>query len=112
MELLQLGVLFIVLFVVFVLGGAYGWDLRERHAKRTLESLSKKVEETLTEEVKNVIHITVEEHNGVLFVYNKEDHNFMAQGSTAMELEKNLSERFPGKRFACSEEHMKLLRVM
>jgi hypothetical protein len=43
----------------------------------------------------------------MLFVYDKETKQFMAQGSSKEDVEKVLVERFPGKRFACPESILK-----
>ena len=43
----------------------------------------------------------------MLFVYDKDTEQFMAQGSTREAVEKVLVERFPGKRFACHESTLK-----
>jgi hypothetical protein len=43
----------------------------------------------------------------MLFVYDKDTKQFMAQGSSKEAVEKVLVERFPGKRFACHESTLK-----
>jgi len=52
------------------------------------------------------IQITIEKHGDMIYVYNKETKQFMAQGKTQGELEKILLEKFPGKRFAASESDL------
>jgi hypothetical protein len=100
---------FVLIFIVavfFWIHGAYsGWKAREEHARKVTEELLKniKVEE---EEEDNLVQITIEEHQGILYVYDKENNSFMAQGKTREELEDNLSSRFPGKRFAASSEDL------
>lgn len=97
----------IAIFVVaFIFGGGYGWHLRERHAERVLNHMIQQVEkETIQSE--HMIPITIEEHNGHLYVYNKENNSFLAQAATADELEEVLMERFPGKKFSCNEKTLK-----
>ena len=43
----------------------------------------------------------------MLYVYDKDTKQFMAQGSSKEDVEKVLVERFPGKRFACHESVLK-----
>jgi hypothetical protein len=47
-----------------------------------------------------------------LFIYKKEDGQFMVQGTSFKELNDALENRFPGKRFACSEEHLQILKAL
>lgn len=44
-----------------------------------------------------MLAVTVERHNGVIFCYSKEDNQFLCQGSTADELRKAFGSRFPDK---------------
>jgi hypothetical protein len=96
---------------IFILGTLYGWHLRERYATRMLQKLATHIfEEQVSNE--NTIQITVEKHNATLFIYRKEDGQFIAQGSSFKELNDALENRFPGKRFACSEEHLQIIKAL
>lgn len=55
------------------------------------------------EESEDVIHINIEKHNGMLYVYDKKTNTFMAQAESKEKLEDALQKRYPNKRFACSE---------
>jgi hypothetical protein len=96
---------FILLFIVsvfFWLHGVYtGWKAREEHTKKLLENLLDKEEKD-----EAAIHITIEKHYDILYVYDKTDKTFLAQGKTRKELEEMLSTRFPGKQFAASQEDL------
>ena len=96
-------IILLAVVVSFVLGGAYGWNLRERFAARVLERLVTKVEE---ESKPDYIKVVIEKHNDVFYVYNKETNQFMGQGSSKEELEDLLHKNFPGKRFGASEENL------
>lgn len=100
-----------IFIVAFVLGGRYGWGLRERVAQRVVDKVIKQAEEK-QEERKDLIQILVEKHHNHLYIYNKENNQFMAQGSTMEELNKALESRFPGKKFACSEEHLAMIKEL
>lgn len=99
-------------FLCFVWGIVTGWTAREKHAINRTKNLVEEIQEQVQEVVKDMIPIVVEKHQNTLYVYNKENNEFMAQGANVQELEENLNKRYPGKRFACSEEHMSLLKVM
>ena len=101
MELILLAVL---IFVVWIMGAVSGWNAREKHAKQQIDKLFEQIEEVEEEEL---IHIVIEKHNDMLFVYDKDTKQFMAQGSSKEDVEKVLVERFPGKRFACHESTLK-----
>jgi Flp pilus assembly protein TadB len=104
MEILDLLVSLLVIGFIFATGALYGWNLRERQAERRLKAFSEMVEERLGEEIENMIHIVIEQHDGMLFVYNKEDKSFMAQGKNRDEVENALQTRYPDKKFACDHE--------
>ena len=98
---------FLILFVAVLLGVIIGWSLREAvamHQVKTLLEDLKTTTEDQPEEDTNRIRINVEKHHGVWYVYSKDKNEFMAQGATRAELEAALTERFPGKRFACDEK--------
>ena len=99
-----------IFIVAFVLGGVYGYNLRERIAQRVIEKTLSQLEKVQEEVRKDLIHITVEKHESRLFIYNKESNEFMAQGTTMDELNDALEKRFPGKKFACSEEHLEIIK--
>jgi cytochrome c-type biogenesis protein CcmH/NrfF len=101
---MELILLLVFTFIVWILGGVYGWHARERYAKRQMEKFFDQVEEANEEEL---LHIIIEKHNDMLFVYDKDTKQFMAQGSSKEDVEKVLVERFPGKRFACPESILK-----
>jgi hypothetical protein len=101
MEFILLAVL---IFVVWIMGAVSGWNAREKYAKQQIDKLFEQIEEVEDEEL---IHIVIEKHNDMLFVYDKDTKQFMAQGSSKEDVEKVLVERFPGKRFACTESILK-----
>jgi len=97
---------FLLFIVAFFMGTVYGWNLRERHAKKFIESLAEAAQE---EEDDTVVRIFIERHNGQLFAYHKDNSRFIAQASTRNELEQKLNEAYPGKRFGVS--HTNLLEI-
>ena len=101
---MELILLVVFTFVVWVMGAVSGWNAREKHAKQQMEKFFERVDEANEEEL---LHIIIEKHNDMLFVYDKDTKQFMAQGSTKEAVEKILVERFPGKRFACHESTLK-----
>lgn len=101
-----LGILLGVIF--FVLGFIQGWRMRELYAVKKLDELLNKVEQEVDEEIKeSIIPITIEKHQDTYFVYGVNDNQFIAQGNNRWELEKNLETRYPGKKFAASNENLK-----
>lgn len=98
---------FFILFGAIVFGIVVGWNARELHAKSTLKKLALTLQEKLEEDEENRIRVSIELHNNHFYVYDTENNKFMAQAGTREELENILVERFPGKKFACSEENLK-----
>jgi len=101
---MELILLVVYTFIVWLGGSIAGWNAREKHAKRQMEKFFANVDEAEEEEQ---IHIIIEKHNDMLYVYDKDTNQFMAQGSTKEDVEKVLVQRFPGKRFACHESILK-----
>ena len=99
---MEIILLVVFTFVVWLMGAVSGWNSRERHAKKQMEKFFERVDEAEEEQ----IHIIIEKHNDMLYVYNKDTKQFMAQGSSKEDVEKVLVERFPGKRFACAESNL------
>jgi len=100
---MEIILLVVYTFIVWLGGSIAGWNAREKHAKRQME----KFFETGDEAEEEQIHIIIEKHNNMLYVYDKDTKQFMAQGSSKEAVEKLLVERFPGKRFACPESILK-----
>jgi hypothetical protein len=103
---MEIILLVVFTFVVWVMGAVSGWNAREKHAKTQVEKHFQSIQE-FVEEQEEQIHIIIEKHNDMLFVYDKETKQFMAQGTSKEDVEKVLVERFPGKRFACPESILK-----
>jgi hypothetical protein len=104
---MEIILLVVFTFVVWVMGAVSGWNAREKHAKTQVEKHFKHIQEFVEEQEEEQIHIIIEKHNDMLFVYDKETKQFMAQGTSKEDVEKVLVERFPGKRFACHESVLK-----
>ena len=101
---MEIILLVVFTFVIWIMGAVSGWNAREKYAKRQMEKFFERVDEAEEEEQ---IHIIIEKHNDMLFVYDKDTKQFMAQGSSKEDVEKILIERFPGKSFACHESILK-----
>lgn len=95
-----------ILVVTFLFGINLGWNAREMYAKQKLEELFSEfnVPENLTEDI---IRIKIERDNGTFFAYHEENNLFIVQANTRAELERNLSELFPNKKFGCSATNLK-----
>jgi hypothetical protein len=103
---MEIILLVVFTFVAWVVGVKSGWDARERHASKITKQFLDAMQDA-EEQEEEQIHIIIEKHNDMLFVYDKETQQFMAQGTSKEDVEKVLVERFPGKRFACPESILK-----
>jgi len=101
----------ILMLLVMVVCFISGWIAREiaasRRIDRLMESVQVDIREKIEQELENLIPIKIEYDNSTFFVYNNDDHTFMAQGATRKELETNLEKRYPGKRFAARPENLR-----
>ena len=99
---MEIILLVVFTFVVWVMGAVSGWNARETHARKITEEFLENMQQSVQED-DSVIHITIEKHNNVFYVYDRDTNEFMAQGNTQSEVENNLRKRFPGKSFGCAE---------
>lgn len=53
-----------------------------------------------------VVPSRLEEYGGMLFLYNKETNEYIGQGLTLAELERNVKNRFPEKLFNVKQEEI------
>lgn len=100
--LYYLGIIFATMLVFFI-GTIYGWALHQRMIARRIRNALSSLSEKLDGEV---IQINIEKHDDMIYVYNKETKQFMAQGKTRSEVENALADKFPGKRFAAPESEL------
>ena len=103
---MEIILLVVFTFVVWLMGAVSGWNSRERHAKKQIKKHFKTIQQ-FEEQEEEQIHIIIEKHNDMLYVYDKDTKQFMAQGSSMEDVEKVLVQRFPGKHFACHESILK-----
>jgi len=102
---MEILLLFIACLFFFLYGTYCGWIAREKHAINVIEQIAEKI--NVQEVLSNVIPVTIEKVDGMLYVYNGEDNTFMAQGKDRKSLEAALEERFPGKTFAANSSNIK-----
>lgn len=96
------------LFLVLAIGFLMGWHQREQWAKKKVDYLMGQLNTALDEQINDSkIQIKIERHSGVLYVFNKENDEFMAQGATRDELEDALKVKYPNKVFLATTENLK-----
>ena len=94
----------LALFGAWLFGALYGWQAHSRMVERNIRHFIHAMHEDITS---NFIKIKIERHNDMLYVYDLETNQFMAQGKNEQELTNQLREKFPGKGFAASNEDIK-----
>lgn len=86
--------------IIFFIGMLYGWGLHQRMMVRRIRSALSELGQTLEDEI---VEVSIEKHDDVIYVYDKHTKQFMAQGKDRKEVEQILAEKFPGKRFAAPQ---------
>jgi hypothetical protein len=98
---------FLILFVAMIIGFSIGWNVRERvaivKANRMLAEIEQELEQDTDPEV---IKITIEKDNGILFAYHKDSSQFITQATDRKELENKLAELYPGKTFGVTPKNL------
>ena len=87
---------------VLVFGFVLGWWFREFVATIKIKQLIESAELSA-----DVVRIRLERMNGMIYIYNMETNEFMAQGKTRNVVERNLKERFPDTVFAATDENLR-----
>jgi hypothetical protein len=100
-----------ILIVVgaLIIGFSIGWNLREKVAVVKANKMLAEIEQELEQDAEldpEVIKITIEKDNGILFAYHKDSNQFIAQANDRKELEKKLSELYPGKTFGVTPKNL------
>jgi len=97
----------LILFVAMIIGFSLGWNLREKFAIIKTNRLLAEIEQDLDQDTnQEVIQITIEKDNGILFAYHKDSSQFITQAIDRKELEKKLAELFPGKTFGVTPKNL------
>ena len=89
--------------IVLVFGFVVGWWYREFVAGLKIKHLLESVEE----HTRDVVRIRIERMDGMIYIYNMETNEFMAQGETRNVVERNLKKRFPDTVFAATDENLR-----
>ena len=90
-----------------IIGFSLGWNLRERVAVVKAHRMLSEIEQELDQDTDpEVVKITIEKDNGILFAYHKDSSQFITQANDRKELENKLSELFPGKKFGVTPKNL------
>jgi hypothetical protein len=90
-----------------IIGFSIGWNLRERVAIVKTNRMLAEIEQELEQDTDSeVIRITIEKDNGILFAYHKDSSQFITQANDRKELEKKLAELYPGKTFGVTPKNL------
>ena len=99
-------VMVVLVCVIWLIGAVQGWQAHERMVRRNIRHAIYEFEDHINE---TYIKIKIEKHNGMLYVYDYTTNAFMAQGTNRFEVEKQLQEKFPNRKFAADTEQIALL---
>lgn len=95
------------LLVAFI----WGYRFREYLATKKMDTLigilNEQAKEREQEIQKNVMFVTIEKHNDMFLVYEKDTNKFLTQSTNQKELGENLKKMFPNKRFAASHQNLR-----
>jgi len=97
----------LILVGAVIIGFSIGWNLRERVAIVKANRMLADIEQELEQETDpEVIRITIEKHNDMLFAYHKDSSQFITQANDRKELETKLAELYPGKTFGVTPKNL------
>lgn len=83
--------------LAIVIGIAWGWWAREKHAEKQVNKLFSRLDAAADEEQgDNHIIARVEKHGDMFYLFDEKNDHFLAQGRTWEEILEILSDRFRG----------------
>lgn len=94
----------IVAAIVYAVGFKRGYEFREKEAVNKIQQTIDRLEEEISE---TLIRVRLEKFGDVVYVYNEDTNEFMAQGVNHESISDILKVRFPGKRFAAKPDNLK-----
>lgn len=98
------------ILIAVLIGGLCGYYIRKLidryESYKALKELDEVVNEKLTMLREKIIPSRLEEENGMLFLYNRNTNEFLGQGSSFEELERNMKEKYPDKLFNVPQEEL------
>ncbi len=84
-----------------------GWHAREAYAKHTMEKLFSQMEED--EQDEDVVRIYFEKEQGLVFAYNYDTNEFIAQGKDRESLLTAMVTRYPNTKFIVEKDLLETL---
>ena len=113
----------VYMIVAFVIGYCIGSVTMLRKTQKDIDSLDdlddeeyEWNEEQLSQvnnlEQQKRIMITIEVHDGTIFIYNADTGKYMAHGKTHESVKQQLVEKFPDTIFGATEENIKILETL
>ncbi len=70
------------------------------------ELLLEKIKEHNDQVLNSIIHVEIEKHNDVFYLFEKDTHRFIAQGTNFEEVKKNCEIRFKDKAVVANEDQL------
>jgi ectoine hydroxylase-related dioxygenase (phytanoyl-CoA dioxygenase family) len=71
--------------------------------------LTKQIEEMAQQIKEQIIHVDIEKHGNMFYLYEKDTNRFIAQGTSFDEVKENCEARFKGKSVVGNEDQMNQL---
>lgn len=94
----------VVAVIVYVIAFKRGYEYRESLAVTKIQETIDRMEEEIAD---TLVKVRLEKVENVVYVYNEETSEFMAQGYDNESISSILRDRFPGKRFAAADDNLK-----
>ena len=73
------------------------------------EALVEQIKDMQAQIKNNVIHVEIEKHNDVFYLFEKDTHRFIAQGSNFDEVKQHCQTRFKDKAVVANEDQIEQL---
>lgn len=78
----------------------------ETYLEAKNEVLAKQVEDMTKQIKEQIIHVNIEKHGGMFYLFEKDTNRFIAQGTNFEEVQKHCVTRFRGKSVVADEVQM------
>lgn len=97
----------IIYLIGLVVAFVWGYRFREYLAERKMDALLEHINRDVQQVQEHVMFVTIEKHEDMFLVYEKDTNKFLTQSTSQKELGEKLKKMFPNKRFAASYHNLR-----
>jgi hypothetical protein len=96
------------IIIWLALGFIIGWFTHRHMVHLKIEAIMQRLEKGMMD---NIIEVRIERQGDMIYVYRADNNEFMVQGTSDVEVGKQLASRFPGKSFVAPRDQIEKIGI-